>query len=158
MAAIGNRNFASISMLDFSNELRAITLPTEVITAVSLPNFLTIFGNLQTAIDAVTLGRRARQSWGENSVISNTPPTAKDAQVETEILVRVRGATSEAPYSFRIPTADYNAFNWVKDSAVLSGAGATQATTDLIAAIQAVARMPDDNTESVVVYAIEVVE
>jgi hypothetical protein len=64
----------------------------------------------------------------------------------------------EAPFSFRIPTVDYAAFNWVGDSAVLSGAGATAATVDLVDAIEALVKMPADDSEGVVVYAIEVVE
>jgi len=158
MPAIGDHAFVSISYLDHSNELRAVGLPVGELTAVSLPGFLTQFGALQTAMDNVTLGVRARQSWGENSVVSNTPPANANAQVESEILVRCRGATAEAPYSFRIPTIDYAAFNWVEDSAVLSGAGATAATTALIDAIEALVKMPADDTEGVVVYAIEVVE
>lgn len=158
MPAIGDRNFASVSYLDHSGELRAVSLFTEEITVGTIANFLTEFGTLQAALDAVTLGVRARQSWGENAVISNTPPASPNAQIETELLVRVRGAVTEAPWSFRIPTADYAAFNWIGDSAILSGAGATLATTNLVDALEAFARMPNDESEGVVVYSIEVVE
>lgn len=158
MPAIGDRQSVSVSYLDHSNELRALGLFVGDLTAGTLPGFLTQFGALQTALDAVTLGVRARQAWGQQSVISNTPPASANAQIETEILVRVRGATTEAPWSFRIPTVDYAAFNWIGDSAILSGAGASAATVALIDAIEALAKMPDDETEAVVVYAIEVVE
>lgn len=158
MPAIGDRNFASVSYLDHSNELRAVSLFTGEVTAVTIAGFLTEFGDLQAALDAVTLGTRARQSWGENAVISNTPPASAAAQIETEVLVRVRGATTEAPWSFRIPTVDYTAFNWIGDSAILSGAGASAATIALVDAIEAIAVMPDNEAEGVIVYAIEVVE
>jgi len=158
MPAIGDHASVSISYLDHSNELRAVGLPVGELTAISLAGFLTQFGDLQTAMDAVTLGTRARQAWGETSVISNTPPANANAQVESEVLVRCRGAVGEAPFSFRIPTVDYAAFNWDGDSAVLSGAGATAATVDLVDAIEALVKMPADDSEGVVVYAIEVVE
>lgn len=158
MPAIGDRNFASVSFLDHSNELRAVSLFTGEIAVGTIAGFLTQFGALQTALDNVTLGVRARQSWGENAVVSNTPPASANAQIESEVLVRVRGATTEAPWSFRIPTVDYAAFNWIGDSAILSGAGATAATIALVDAIEAIAVMPDNEAEGVVVYAIEVVE
>lgn len=158
MAAIGDRNFASVSYLDHSKELRAVSLFTGEITAITIAGFLTQFGALQTALDNVTLGVRARQSWGENAVISNTPPANANAQIETEVLVKVRGATTEAPWSFRIPTVDYAAFNWIGDEAILSGAGATAATIALVDAIEAIAVMPDDEAEGVIVAGIFVVE
>ena len=77
------------------------------------------------------------------------------------MLVRVKGAVSEAPWSFRIPTVDYTAFNYADppagDSVILSGAGASAATTALVAAIEAVVKMPTDPTEAVVVVGMNVV-
>jgi len=71
------------------------------------------------------------------------------------------GATSQAPWSFRIPTVDYTAFNFADppagDQVILSGAGATAATTAFITALEAVAKMPNDETEAVVVVGMEVV-
>jgi hypothetical protein len=158
MPAIGGRQPISISYLDHSGETKAFRVYSGELTPASLAGFLTQMGALTAAIDGVTLGVRHRESWGEETVISNTPPASANAQVETEILVRCRGAISEAPFSFRIPTADYTAFNWVGDKAVLEGAGASASTTNLIAAIEALCKMPDDETEAVVVAAIEVVD
>lgn len=109
----------------------------------------------------MTLGVRAKQSWGEETIVSNDRAAVKDAQVETELLVRVQGATTEAPWSFRIPTVDYTAFNYADppagDSVIISGAGASAATTALVAALEAVAKMPNDETEAIVVVGMEVV-
>lgn len=158
MPALGDRSPLSISYMDHSAELRAVGLYSGVLTAGTLPGFLTAFGALQAAIDAVVLGVRARQAFGTQTIVSNTPPANANAQIETEVLVRARGATTQAPYSFRIPTVDYAKFNWIGDSAVLSGAGATAETLALVTALQAVAKMPNDPTEAIVIIAIEVVE
>lgn len=162
MPAIGGRQPITVQYRDFSGEVRTIRLFAGEITAVSLPGFLTAFGALKTALDAVTLGERASESWGEQTTVSNSRPSDKDAQVETEMLVRVQGATSEAPWSFRIPTVDYTAFNYADppagDQVILSGAGASAATTALVTAIEALVKMPDDETEAVVVVGMNVVE
>lgn len=161
MPALGGRQPYSVSYRDYSGETKSIRLYTGEITAVSLPGLLADLGDLTTALDAVTLGVRAKEQWGEETIVSNERATAKDAQIETEMLVRVMGATTEAPWSFRIPTVDYTAFNYADppagDTVILSGAGATAATTALVAAIEAVAKMPNDETEAVVVVGMEVV-
>ncbi len=161
MPAIGGRQPITIQYRDYSGEVKSIRLYAGELTAVSLPGFLTQFGALQTSLDAVTLGVRSAQSWGEETIVSNERATVKDAQIETEMLVRVMGATSEAPWSFRIPTVDYTAFNYADppagDSVILSGAGASAATTALISAIEAVVKMPNDETEAVVVVGMNVV-
>lgn len=161
MPAIGGRQPVTIQYLDYSGEKQTIRLYAGEITAVSLAGFLAAFGDLQAALDAVTLGTRSAQSWGEETIVSNTRPASKNAQVESELLVRVQGATSEAPWSFRIPTVDYTAFNYADppagDQVILSGAGASAATTALVSAIEALVKMPDDETEAVVVVGMEVV-
>jgi hypothetical protein len=161
MPAIGGRQPISISYRDYSGELESIRLYAGEITAVSLPGFLSAFGTLQTALDAVTLGVRAKQSWGEETVVSNERAASKNAQIESQLLVRCRGAVSQAPFSFRIPTVDYEAFNYANppagDEVIIEGDGATAATTALVDAIEALCKMPDDETEAVVVVGMTVV-
>jgi len=162
MPALGGRQPYSVSLLGYSGLPKAIPgLFTGEITAVSLPALLTQLGAFKTALGNVTLGVIARERWGEETVISNTKPTDKAAQLESEILVRVRGAVTEAPHSFRIPTVDYDAFNYADppagDSIIFSGAGATAATIALVDAIEAVFKMPDDETEAVVVVGMEAI-
>lgn len=161
MAALGGRQPISIQYRDYSGETKSIRLYAGEITAVSLPGFLTDFGALQAALDNVTLGVRASQSWGEETIVSNERAAVKDAQIETEMLVRVRGATTQAPWSFRIPTVDYTAFNYADppagDTVILSGAGASAATTALITALETLVKMPDNETEAIVVVGMNVV-
>lgn len=161
MPAVGNRNPLTLQYRDYGGEVKSIRLFGPEITALNIAGFLSDFGDLQAAMDAVTLGVRAAQTWGEQSTVSNDRAASKNAQVESEMLVRVQGATTEAPWSFRIPTVDYTAFNYADppagDSVILTGAGASAATTALIAAIEAFVTMPDDNGEGVTVVGIEVV-
>jgi len=161
MPRIGGRQGITIQYLDFSGERKSVQLFANEITALSIAGFLTDFGALQNALDAVTLGTRSGQSWGEQTVVSNTRPAAKDAQIETEMLVLAQGLNSQAPFSFRIPTVDYTVFNYASppsgDSVILSGAGASAQTLALITAIQTVAKMPDDETEPIVVVGMRVV-
>jgi len=159
--AIGDRNPMTVQYRDYSGEVKSIRVYGPEITALTIADFLADFGDLQTALDAVTIGVRSQQTWGEESILDNSRAASKNAQVESEMLVRCQGATSEAPFSFRIPTVDYTAFNYADppagDQVILSGAGATAATTALVAAIEAVVKMPNDNTEAVVVVGMEVV-
>lgn len=163
MPAIGGRQPVKVQYRDYSGELRTIqNMYSGEITAVSIAGFLTEFGALTAALDAVTLGVRASESWGEQTIVSNDRPAGKDAQIESEMLVSLQGATTEAPFSFRIPTIDYTAFNYADppagDTVILSGAGASAATTALITAIEDLLRAPWDETENVVVVGMRVVQ
>lgn len=162
MAGLGGRQPYTVVYRDYSGETKSIRLYTNEITAVSLPGLLTELGDFATALDAVTLGVRAKQQWGEETIVSNQKAADKTAQVETEMLVRCIGATTERPFSFRIPTVDYDAFNYADppagDQVIISGAGATAATTALITAIETTFKMPDDETEALTVVGMEVVQ
>lgn len=161
MPPLGGRQPVVTTYRDYSGETKGIRLYAGEITAVSLPGLLTALGTWTTAIDAVTKGVRAKFSWGEEVIVSNDRAADKDAQVETELLVRCMGATTEAPFSFRIPTVDYTVFNYADppagDQVIISGAGASAQTTALIAAIEATFKMPNNETEALVVVGMEVV-
>lgn len=161
MPAVGGRQPFTISYRDYSGETSSIRVYMGEITALTLPDLLSDMGDLTTALDAVTLGQRSREHWGEETIVSNSRAATKDAQVETQLLVRCVGATSEAPFSFRIPTVDYTAFNYADppagDQVIISGAGASAATTALIDALEAFCTMPDDETELITVVGMEVV-
>lgn len=163
MPALGGRQPIKIQYRDYSGEVRTIqNLFSGEITTVSLPGLLADIGDLTAALDAVTLGVRAKESWGEETIVSNDRAATKDAQIESEMLVTLRGATTEEPFSFRIPTVDYTAFNYADppagDTVIIAGAGATAATTALVAALQALLRTPWDETELVEVTGMRVVE
>jgi len=161
MAPVGTNQPIRIQYRDYSGETKSVAAFAGELTAITLPGFLTKFAALESALDAVTLGVRSESQWGARTVVSNQRPAEKDAQIETEMLVRVQGATSEAPWSFRIPTVDYTAFNYADppagDQVIISGAGASSETVALIAAIEDLCKMPGDDTEAVVVVGMNVV-
>jgi len=162
MAAIGTRQPIGIQIMDYAEKKQSIpNLYSGEITAVSLAGFLDELNDLEVALDAVLLGVRSKGQWGSETIITNTPPTDEDARVETELLVYLRGATTEAPFSFRIPAVSYSAFNYASvpaaDTVILEGAGASAATTALVAAIEAIARTPWDDAELVEVVGMRVV-
>jgi len=158
MPALGGSQPLSVQYLDHSNERKSFEVFAGELTPASLAGFLTQYGAFKSAVDALVLGTRSRDTWGERTYTSNTPPASANAQIETELLVTYRGAVTEAPYSFRIPTANYAALNWVGDSAVLSGAGASAATTAFIAAAEALLKSPDDEAEAIEITGIFVVK
>lgn len=163
MPALGGRQPVKVVYRDYSGETRSIqNLYSDEITAVSIAGFLSQLGDLTTALNAVTLGVLAKTGWGEETIVSNERAAVKDAQIETEMLVSLMGATTEAPFSFRIPTVDYTAFNYADppagDVVILSGAGATAATTALVSAIEALLSTPWDEAEGVTVVSMRVVQ
>jgi hypothetical protein len=108
----------------------------------------------------VTLGTLNKVTYAHEQVISNDNAPTKDAQVETQMLVRLQSAVTQRPFSFRFGTADYTAFNYATypagDQVIIAGAGASAATTALINAIQAVVIDPVTG-EAAEVVGIEVV-
>lgn len=161
MPALGGRQPIVRTYRDYSGETKGVRVYANEITAISLPGLLTDMGAWSAALDAVTLGEPAKFGWGEEVVISNDRPTDKDAQIETELLVRYRGVTTQKPFSFRIPTVDYTVFNYADppagDQVIISGAGASAATTALIAAFEGMAVSPEDESEAVEIVGMEVV-
>ena len=161
MAGIGTFQPYSVSYRDYSGESKSVRLYVGEITSLTLDTITAGLTELTDALDAVTLGVRAKQVWGVETVVSNARAAVKDAQIETELLVRMRGATSERPYSIRIPTVDYTKFNFADppagDQVIITGAGASAETIDLIDAIEANCKMPDNDAEGVTVVGMEVV-
>lgn len=161
MPALGTYQEVNVQYLDYSGERKSVPLRVGEITAISLPGFLTNLAAYEDALNAVTLGREAKSSWGAVTIVSNTRPTDKDAQVETELLVTLMDATTEQPFSFRIPTVDYTVFNYADppagDTVIISGAGASTVTTDLVGAIEDIARSPFNDANLVKVLGMRVV-
>lgn len=161
MPALGGSQSASRQYLDYSGERQSVTVPVGELTALSLAGFLTELAAWETALDAVTLGTAAKSVWSATDVLSNTRPTDKDAQVETQMILEYRDAVTEEPFSLRIPTVDYTAFNYADppagDVVILTGAGASAATTALITAFEALVKSPTNDANDVEVTGMRVV-
>jgi len=147
---------ARFQLLDYSDERSSTSIHVGDITAVSLPGFLTEFGALRTAIEGITLGVVSKESWvGDDTTLSNTPPSDPNAQREVKWLVRYTGDTTDKLYSLEIATAE------LAGGHLLAGSDmADLAETDMAAFVTAfedIARTPDDDTETVTVQSIQFV-
>lgn len=142
------------TMLDYSNEKSALTIYAGDITAVSLPGFLTDFGALRTAIEAITLGVVQQETWiGDRTVLSNTPPTDPLAQRENKWLVRYVGDTTGKQFGVEIATAELAGGHLLPMSDF-----ADLTETDMAAfvtAFETIARTPDSDLETVTVQSIQ---
>jgi len=153
MPALGSRQPLGIQLMAYSGKRESISgLFSNEITAASIAGFLADFGDLQTAVDAVTLGTMSENSWGEKTVLSNTRPASKNAQLESSMLVLCQGATTEAPHSFRIPTIDFTKLNFIPeagDAVYMSGASASTELAAWTAAFEAIGRSPRSDANAI---------
>jgi len=163
MPAIGVAYPAQVQLLDYSGERQGI--PNLYVGALSDTTFEDIgtdFEAFITALNAIVIGTIAKTGYGMSEVVSNTKPTDKNAQIESEMLVSLIDSATSAPFSFRIPTIDYTAFNYgtgdAGDEVIISGAGATAATLAFVAAVNAVMRSPFDPSNFATVVGMRVVK
>lgn len=153
MPAIGDFPFVTTQFLDYSGERKSMRNIVKTWDEDTLDAFLSQWDTYNTALANITLGTPSHRAYGVDSVVSNTRPADKTAQIETELLVTYIDDTTEAPYSVRIPTADYAAFNYASppagDEVIISGAGASAATTAFINAAVAIWRSPLGNSVTI---------
>jgi hypothetical protein len=138
----------TFSILDYSEETSRTSFNFGAVTAVSIAGFLTQFGALRTALGNVILGTIMGEQWvGDRTVLSNVPPSEPSAQVELKWLVSYEGDTSKKKFRYELPTPDTSKLIPGTDKADL-------ADTDIaayITAVEAIARTPDDDTETITV-------
>lgn len=163
MPALGTKSPIGIQLLDASGEVKSISnlygLPLTDATYEDATDDLAV---LVTAIEGITLGNVSRTSVGTQEQITNTRPSDKTAQIETELLVSMRDNVTQQPWSFRIPTADYAAHNYASppsgDEVIIAGAGATAATLAAVAAFNAHLRSPFDGANASIVLGMRIVK
>jgi len=147
---------AQFTMNDYSNEKSRFEVFAGDITAVSLPGFLTQFGALRTAIENITLGVVQQEAWvGDRTLLSNTPPTDPLAQRENKWRVVYVGDTTGKLFGLEIATAELAGGHLLPNSDL-----ADLTETDMaafVSAFEAIARTPDDDTETVTVTSIQFV-
>lgn len=160
MPAIGGTQGVTETLRDDSGEITSHHVYTGEITAVSLPGLLTQIGAYRTAVEGITLGIVAKESWGEDTVVSNATPTNGAAR-EYKLLVQYQGATTEKPYTLTIGTVDPSVIVRLPgggDAVAFEAAnGASAAIQAWVTAFEAMAKAPDDEAESVVVVGMRTV-
>lgn len=153
--------FGAFTMLDHNGEKSTTSFYTGNITAVSLPDTLTEFGQLRAAVEGITLGTVAQESLKVfDTKLSNTRPTDQNAQRERKWLVVYEDNLPffDAPvnaipnegyrkvFTFEIATADIaNRLVTNTDEADLTNAGIAAFKT----AFEQIARSPYGGTTTV---------
>lgn len=137
-------------------ELSPVNVPSYQVDAANFATWLTGWGDLKTALDAITIGVQASEIVSlYNTTISAAVPTSPFAQRELKLLVRYVGDSTGRKRSFEVPCPDLaNLTLTGKDKVVLADGGIMAA---FITAWEAIARMPDDDAETVTITGAEVV-
>lgn len=105
---INPQHSGSFTFLDYSEEKSTMSFFFGPITALTIADFLTEFGDLRTATDAITIGTLIQDSWtGDTTKYNNIAPSDVDAQRERKFLVTYEDSTTFALYRVEIPTADF---------------------------------------------------
>ncbi len=155
MPELGTFEPGEYQMLDYTKQRRSFRVFYGEVTALSLPGLLTALGDFTTAVDNITIGTIAKTNFSiVETVISNTPPTDKGAQIGSRLLVQYQDSVTEKPYSFNIPTIDYSKLNFVPgggNAVIFSGAGASAEIAAFVTKFQALAKSPDNDANSVVI-------
>lgn len=157
--AVGSNG--KITVTDYTSEKSVHKVPSYQIDAANLATWLTGWGDYKTALDAIILGVQQKETVAiYDTILSNAIPTSPFAQREVKLLIRYRGDTNGQLYTLTIPTPDL---------ANLTFAAGAQGNSDYIeladggimaawvTAFEAIARSPEDDTETVTVESAQVV-
>lgn len=137
-------------------ELSGIAIPSYQVDAANLATWLTGWGDLKTAIGAICIGVLAHEKVTiYDTVLSSAVPTSPYAQRELKMLVRYQGASTGRKRSMEVPCPNLEALTLTGKDNVLLADGGVMAS--FVAAFEAIARMPDDDTENVIVSGAEIV-
>ena len=143
---MANKHFGTFTILDYSAESSPTSFSFGGVTALNIAGFLTQFGNLRTAITNVITGVVKKEKWvGDDTVLTNTPPTDSTSQIELKWLVTYEGATTKKKFHYEIPTPDTTKLVPDTDAADMTD-------TDIAAyvtAVETIAKSPDDDTEGI---------
>lgn len=148
-------HYGSFTFLDFSEESSSMRFHFGAITAGTIAAFLTQFGALRTATEAIVIGELAGDKWvGDDTNYAAVAPTDPNAQRERKWLVQYEGVTTHSIYTVSIPTANIAGTNFLvpgTDEANLS-------TTEIaawITAFEALCRSPEgENVNVLNIYAV----
>lgn len=100
-------HYSLYTLLDASGERSTTKIYNGPITVGTITGFLTEFGQMRDAINAITLGTMEKEAWvGDATVLSTALPANAFAQRELKWLVRYRDTVTNKRYTLEIATAD----------------------------------------------------
>lgn len=140
-------HYAVFTLRDHGGERSSVKIYNGVITAGTLPAYLTQLGALRTALDGITLGTIEKEMWvGDATLLSSALPADANAQRETKWLVRYFDTVTNKKYTFEIPTA-------LLTGQLVANTGIADLTTTemaaFVTAFEAIARCPDSDVNAV---------
>jgi len=145
------------TLIDHSNEKTRHNIELQAITSANLDTVLTNIGAYQTALGGIVLGTVSVQDvHAVVNNISSTIPANSFAQRELKLLIRYAGDTTGDVFTLTIGTPDLANLTIASGSDFVTLAdGGIMA--DWVTAFEAIARSPDDDTETVTVLSAQVV-
>jgi len=91
------KHYGTFTILDYSEEKSPVSFSFGGVTALNIAGFLTQFGALRTALTAIITGVVQKEKWvGDDTVLSNTPPTDQNAQIELKWLLTYEAQLKQA--------------------------------------------------------------
>ena len=151
---------ATITFLDFTSEKSQHNVPSYQIDAANLATWLTGWGDYKTALGNITIGTQQKEIVRiYDTDLSNTPPTDPYAQRELKLLIRYSGGVGQN-YQLTIPCPDLSALTFASgalgnsDFIELADGGVIAVW---VAAFEAIARSPEDDTVTVTVDSAQVI-
>lgn len=105
---INPRHMGTLSLIDYSEETSHFKFDFGPITALTIAAFLTQFGALRTATQAIVLGALYEDTWkGDVTRYDVAAPSNVDAQRERKFLVTYEDTTTFTKFRLEIPTAKF---------------------------------------------------
>ena len=152
------QHYTVTTFRDIDGEESTFQLPNGPITALTIAGFLTEYGSLKTALDALTLGVLARDQWvGDKTEISSALPTNNFAQRELKLKFTMIGAAGGDEFYRTLPCPDLAAITIIPDTGGTVDITAGTALPAAITAIETLGKHPDDPAEAITVTKVEVV-
>ena len=154
------QHYSTYTVLDYSNEQSPFKVYHGAITSVNISAFLTEFGQMRDAMAAMSLGVVTKEQWvGDNTILSQAPPTDPDAQRERKALVVYQGDTNNQKYSVTIPAARTKTGGGA--ALIIPGTDKYDLTLTPVSAFvtrfNSFARTPDSDAETVTILEIRLV-
>lgn len=141
-----------LTFQDWSREKSPFRVTTATPNAASLDSWNTAIGDLKSALAGITSGTfNSEERSALVDLLNSDPPTDDQSQRERKWLVTYKGDTSEKVFRCEIPTAD-TAGKLLANSDEADPADTFIAA--FITAFEALAKSPDNGTESVTVLSL----
>lgn len=145
------QHYTVTTFRDFGGETASMKVYNGAITAASIAGFLSEYGTLKAATQAICEGVLSDDQWvGDKTQVSQALPVSATAQRETKMLVTYKGNTSNKLFTLTVPTFKL-AGNSVPGNKDIIPLDVSPEIVAWIAAFQQIGRTPDSDTETVTV-------